>query len=111
MQSSNDGQYTYFRPEEHKQGFRLYGSSERVKSAGDSFASIAAVISILTPLICLHFVPAANARLAVIVIFSLCFVIFLRALTDAKRSEVFAATAAFVAVQAVYVGNNSGKSS
>ena len=60
---------------------------------------------ILVPVIVLHFVKSANYRLIVIVLFSLSFVVAMSVLTQAKRSELVAATAAFIAVQVVYIGS------
>ena len=68
-------------------------------------ATFAATVLILIPVIVLHFVTNENWRLAVIVIFTLCFAATLVFCTRAERSQIFAATAAFVAVQVVYVGS------
>ena len=46
----------------------------------------------------------SDSRLMVLIIFSLAFTGLLVFGTEARRSEVFAASAAFVAVQVVYVG-------
>ena len=59
----------------------------------------------LVPVIVLHFLQDANWRLAVIVMFSLSFTATLVIGTSAERAQIFAATAAFVAVQVVYVGS------
>ena len=59
---------------------------------------------VLVPVIVLHFVQDTDWRLAIIVLFSLVFTGVLVLGTDAKRSEIFGASAAFVAVQVVYVG-------
>lgn len=45
-------------------------------------------------------------RLVAIVAFSLSFTLVLVLTTDAERSEIFAASAGFVAVQVAYVGSS-----
>ena len=81
-----------------------YGSAKAWTAAGDQISSFLAAVLILAPVIALHFVSTPNARLGFIVGFTIAFVLLTVFTTEAKRSEVFAATAAFVAVQVVYVG-------
>lgn len=64
-----------------------------------------ASILILIPVVILHFVTNPNNRLALIVVFTLVFTASMALFAGAKRSEIFAAAAAFVAVQVVYVGS------
>jgi hypothetical protein len=92
-------------PEEGHRTFAMWGTLDAFKYAGDQIASFAASVLVLVPVITLHFVTDADARLGVIVAFTLAFTAVLVSTTEATRSEVFAATAAFVAVQVVYVGN------
>lgn len=82
-----------------------YGSAKAWKTAGDQISSFLAAMLVLAPVIALHFVSTPFARLGAIVGFTLGFVLLIIFTTEATRSEVFAATAAFVAVQAVYVGS------
>ena len=67
-------------------------------------SSLLAASLIVAPIISLHFIPTPNWRLVAIVGFTLIFVFGMVFTTEAKRDQVFAATAAFAAVQAVYVG-------
>ena len=67
-----------------------------------------AAVLILVPVIVLHFLQNANWRLLVIVIFTLIFTATLVVGTGAERAQIFAATAAFVAVQVVYMGSALG---
>lgn len=67
--------------------------------------SFLAAVLLLVPVVVLHFIDNATGRLAVIVCFSVAFILALTLGTDATRSEIFAASAAFVAVQVVYVGS------
>jgi hypothetical protein len=92
-------------PEEGDKTFARFGTREGVRSAGDKAASFIASVLVLVPVITLHFVTSPDARLGVIVAFTLAFAGMLVSVTEAKRSETFAATAAFVAVQVVYVGS------
>jgi hypothetical protein len=73
-------------------------------SFGDKLSSFAGAVLIL-PVIVLHFLQSSTTRLLVIVIFSLAFTFAMAFFTDARRSEIFAAAAAFIAVQVVYVGS------
>ena len=91
-------------PEEADDGFRLYGTNHSLRSAGDKMSSILATVLILTPVVVLHFLNNASYRLVVVVVSSLAFTTAMVTLTEAKRSEIFAAAAAFIAVQVVYLG-------
>ena len=82
-----------------------YGSERQWKVIGDQATSFLAAVLVLMPVIVLHFVDSSNARLGIIVAFTMAFSLILTSATEAKRSEVFAAVAAFVAVQVVYVGS------
>ena len=87
-------------------GYVIYGTADSLRSIGDKITSLVAVILILVPIIVLHFLNSATMRLIVIVAFSSSFTLVLVLTTDAKRSEIFAASAGFVAVQVVYVGSS-----
>lgn len=80
------------------------------RNIADQISSFVATTLILIPVITLHFVNSADMRLIIIVVFSLAFQGLVVLATEAKRSEVFAATAAFVAIQVVYVGAALGSS-
>jgi hypothetical protein len=85
--------------------FATYASTSVRQSFADRVASFAACLIILIPVITLHFLPSATERLVVIVMFTLVFTGLMALMTEAKRPEIFMATAAFVAVQVVYVGS------
>jgi hypothetical protein len=85
--------------------FVAYASNSARQSFADRVASFAACLIILVPVITLHFLQSATERLVVIVVFTLAFTGLMALVTEAKRSEIFMATAAFVAVQVVYVGS------
>lgn len=86
----------------------MYSNAESMFSLGNKIVSFAAAVLILVPVIVLHYLRSSSWRLAVIVVFSLCFTATLVLGTNAERAQVFAATAAFVAVQVVYVGGAIG---
>ena len=102
---ADDSQKKYFLPEERATDFVSYSTAESVFSFGNKVISFTGAVLILIPVIVLHFLQNANWRLAVIVIFTLFFTAALVMGTSADRAQVFAATAAFVAVQVVYVGS------
>jgi hypothetical protein len=83
----------------------IYGTYQGFRSVSHKIASFLAAVLILIPVVVLHFVHNAGMRLLVLVIFSLAFTFCLAFFTGARASEVFAATAGFVAVQVVYIGN------
>ncbi|KIX08944.1 uncharacterized protein Z518_00022 [Rhinocladiella mackenziei CBS 650.93] len=94
-----------FLPEEGSTACTMYSNVESFEKIGDNLASFSAAILMLIPVVVLHFLRSANMRLLVIVIFSICFTALLVTTTKAERSQVIAASAAFVAVQVVYVGS------
>src|SRR5436853_43318 len=69
----------------------------------EQISTFLATILIIVPVMALYFVQTSSARLTLIVVFTVTFAFIMSTMTGAKRSEVFAATAAFVAVQVVYV--------
>ena len=84
---------------------RRFGTAETWRSVGDQISTFLATILIIVPVMALYFVETSSARLTLIVVFTVTFAFIMSTMTGAKRSEVFAATAAFVAVQVVYVGS------
>jgi hypothetical protein len=68
--------------------------------------AITILASLLTnvPIIILNFLDSINVRLGLIVIFTTIFSSLLAWLSNAQRKEVFAASAAFAAVQVVSIG-------
>lgn len=77
-------------------------------------AVVATTLSSLLPvvsIVVLYLVHSMPARLGIIAGFTAAFSFVLTAITSAKRVENFAATAAFAAVQVVFVGNNGNGTS
>ena len=98
-------QKKYFLPEDRTTDYAAYSTAESISTFWNNFISLVAAVLILVPVIVLHFVQNANWKLLVIVIFSLIFTATLLVGTSAERAQTFAATAAFVGVQVVYVGS------
>ncbi|KAK8094238.1 hypothetical protein PG997_000923 [Apiospora hydei] len=72
-------------------------------------ATVAALSSTLPTLaiLVLYFVKDMVTRLGLIILFTTIFAFALAFFTDAKKVEIFSATAAFAAVEVVYVGSTS----
>jgi hypothetical protein len=90
--------------------FSSMGNTRVFRNIADQISSFVATTLILLPAITLRFVKSTDARLIIIVVFSLAFQGLVVLSTEARRSEVFAATAAFIAIQVVYVGSALGSS-
>ena len=69
-----------------------------------SIVSITLACALLVgAIVALDFAPGKRARLAILTVFTVAFAATVGLLTNARRAEVFGATAAFVAVLVVYV--------
>ncbi|KAI1332967.1 hypothetical protein F5Y16DRAFT_332 [Xylariaceae sp. FL0255] len=85
-----------------------YYSDQHVQFA---LAIIGSVLSSTVPtasIVVLFFVKDMLARLGLVTLFTFIFSLVLCLATNAKRYEIFAATAAFASVQVVFVGTTSG---
>jgi hypothetical protein len=69
---------------------------------------ILAAALLICSIVALNFAPGKNSRLGILAAFTIAFAATVGLLTNAKRAEVFGATAAFVAVLVVYVSGNLG---
>ncbi|KAK8006695.1 hypothetical protein PG991_012992 [Apiospora marii] len=72
-------------------------------------AAVAALSSTLPTLaiLALYFVRDMVTRMGLVILFTTIFSIALAIFTDAKKIEIFSATAAFAAVEVVYIGSTS----
>ena len=88
-------------------GTRSY-SSKSVNRLGS--ALVAALSSILPTLaiLVLYYVHDMVQRIGLVIVFTTLFAMALAVFTDAKQVEVFSATAAFAAVEVVFIGSTTG---
>ncbi|KAI1747191.1 hypothetical protein F4782DRAFT_535637 [Xylaria castorea] len=93
-----------------QQDFKVSPSASAIIGAGDKFVTVISCLLITAPIVVLNFVTTTSLRLVLIVLFTLAFSLALAFMSDAKRKEIFAATAAFVAVQAVFIGTGGNVS-
>ncbi|KAK8134226.1 hypothetical protein PG984_006238 [Apiospora sp. TS-2023a] len=72
-------------------------------------AAVAALSSLLPTLaiLVLYYVQDMAKRLGLVILFTTLFAAALAVFTDAKKVEIFSATAAFAAVEVVYIGSTS----
>jgi hypothetical protein len=59
-------------------------------------------------ILALYFVNSMIHRIGLVIVFTTVFSVALALFTGAKKVEVFSATAAFAAVEVVYIGSTSG---
>ncbi|KAI9844373.1 MAG: hypothetical protein M1838_002218 [Thelocarpon superellum] len=84
-------------------GIRIHADDSLLAVAN----TITTVLASLLPTVCtivLYFSPSTLTSLGLIVVFTFLFSFILAVATDARRVEIFAATAAFAAVEVVFVG-------
>lgn len=85
-----------------------FSTAGSIVRAGDKISTVLSCLLITLPVVALNYATSTDLRLGLIVLFTLIFSLSLAFMSDASRKEIFAATAAFVAVQAVYVGSGCG---
>lgn len=78
----------------------------KISVAADVTCTLFAPLLTTVPMFVLYFVSDIRTRLGIIMGFTTLFSISLALFSSARRIEVFAATSAFAAVQAVYVTVN-----
>ena len=71
---------------------------------------IVAAILLIGAIMCLYCVTLPTARLCIMAVFTISFAVSIALFTNAKRAEVFAATAAYAAVLVVFVSGGLGSS-
>ncbi|KAI7283090.1 hypothetical protein KC345_g3121 [Hortaea werneckii] len=84
-----------------------YISNHMIETLVSIFAVTTAASLLIGGIAALDSAPAKNVRLGILAAFTVAFAAFVGLLTTAKRSEMFAATAAYAAVLVVYVGKAS----
>ncbi|KAH8157135.1 hypothetical protein CIB48_g11112 [Xylaria polymorpha] len=84
------------------QDFQIFTTTGAIIRAGDKLVTVLSCLLITVPIVVLTYVSNTNRRLVLIILFTLAFSLAMSFVSDAKRKEIFAATAAFVAVQVVF---------
>ncbi|RMY62991.1 hypothetical protein D0864_12729 [Hortaea werneckii] len=84
-----------------------YISDHMIETLVSIFAVTTAASLLIGGIAALDSAQARNVRLGILAAFTVAFAAFVGLLTTAKRSELFAATAAYTAVLVVYVGKAS----
>ncbi|KAH8776511.1 hypothetical protein F5883DRAFT_248746 [Diaporthe sp. PMI_573] len=93
-------------PESPELGDGLYNYKESIlSSTANIFTTVLASLLPLLSITVLYTIQSDTIKLGVIVIFSACFSLALALTTNARRIEIFAATAAFAAVNVVFLTN------
>ncbi|KAL1850147.1 hypothetical protein Daus18300_013015 [Diaporthe australafricana] len=93
-------------PESPELGDGIYNYKESVlSSTADVFTTVVASLLPLLSITVLYVVHSNTMKLGIIVVFSACFSLALALMTNARRIEIFAATAAFAAVNVVFLTN------
>jgi hypothetical protein len=90
----------------HRENEISYSNTLILKAASMLATTLAALL-IVAPVVVLDEIRSMRVRLGLMCAFTVVFALCVARLTGATRSDVFAATAAFAAVQAVFLGSNS----
>lgn len=84
-----------------------YYAPEKIKRVGDGIVvALSAVLPTLAILV-LYFVKDMIQRIGLVILFTAVFAIAMAVFTGAKKIEIFSATAAFAAVEVVYIGSTA----
>ena len=90
----------------------FYFSESRAKFLSNTISIVFSAILLVGAIVCLTQIAdrSQTLRLGMIVLFTVLFAFVVALLTNARRAEIFGATAAYAAVLAVYVSGNLGRS-
>ncbi|KAI9685543.1 MAG: hypothetical protein M1822_004401 [Bathelium mastoideum] len=86
--------------------FRLYDPMKLQRVGDGIVAALSAILPTIAILV-LYFVSKMIVRIGLIIVFTTVFAVSLALFTEAKKIEIFSATAAFAAVEVVFVGSTS----
>lgn len=104
-----------FIPEKHSCGHIARYSEERIRKVVAVISMILAAGLLYGAILNFYFVTSDKAKLGLIAAYTIAFALCVGLLTNARRSEIFAACAAYAAVIVVFVssglGNSTGSSS
>ncbi|KIM92788.1 hypothetical protein OIDMADRAFT_139048 [Oidiodendron maius Zn] len=81
-------------------------NSRKIARAASLISTILAAVMLIAPVVILYEISSMRARLGIIAGFTVVFSLCMAGLTNAKRGDIFAATAAFAAVQVVFISSN-----
>lgn len=87
-----------------------YIKEKHVTWVAAGISTAVAAILLLGAIVLLRLLQDENAQLGVIAMFTVLFAASVGVLTNARRAEIFASTAAYAAVLVVFVSSNSGTS-
>lgn len=73
-----------------------------------TISMIIAAILLISAILSLHVVSSSKAKLGLVAMYTLLFALSVALLTNARRAEVFAATAAYAAVLVVFISGDLG---
>ena len=90
-----------------KYDFEIYSSTSAIQRVADGMVTVICCILLTVPIIVLSYLTPLSWKLFVVVASTLAFSISLSIVSDAARKDIFSATAAFVAVQVVFLGASS----
>jgi hypothetical protein len=85
----------------------IYKNSHVVRTVA-TISMIIAAILLISAILSLHFVSNPRAKLGLVAMYTLLFALSVSLLTNARRAEVFAATAAYAAVLVVFISGDLG---
>ena len=80
----------------------------KITKVGDGIVAAVSAALPTTAILVLYFVKNMVHRIGLVIVFTVLFSTALTVFTGAKRIEVFSATAAFAAVEVVYIGSTTG---
>jgi hypothetical protein len=95
------------KPSQDLLGPLCYYSDSHVSRIVHTVNTVFASLLPTVPVFVLYYIDSQVARMGAILVMTLIFSSLLTILTNAKRSEVFAAATAFTAVQVVFLSNNN----
>ncbi|KAI0530301.1 hypothetical protein GGR58DRAFT_493856 [Xylaria digitata] len=99
-----------YRDPEPEKDFKRFTTTGAIIGVGDKLVTVIACLLITVPVVVINYINNTGLRLLFIILSSLAFSLALAFLSNAQRKDIFAATAAFVAVQVVFVGTGGNVS-
>ncbi|KAH6666047.1 hypothetical protein B0J14DRAFT_205829 [Halenospora varia] len=94
--------------ESHINNSIAHFSMRKINRAAAILNMLIAAVLLLGAIILLYFITDSHIRIGIICIFTVAFALSIYLLTNARRTEVFASTAAYAAVLVVFVSGNLG---